>query len=98
MRDDVLWIKLNVTNAKECLQECTSDENCNYWDMEDGNCRKLSTYDSAEAFGYESALAGPKNCVLRSDGPKGIFAIPSRSLLLLLLLIQFLLCNNHLKL
>ena len=68
------WVKIAADNAKECWEYCgTNHLYCHFWDMDDGNCRQLSTDGGGASVGYPGAMGGAKNCNLRGSGPQGYF-------------------------
>ena len=64
---------VGIDNAKECLKQCNSNDDCKFWEMDDGYCRILSTDGEGASFGYPGAISGEKNCILPGSGPKGNF-------------------------
>ena len=63
----------HLSSAKECLEECKNDSNCQFWDMDDANCRMLKHSGEGPKPGYASALAGSKNCLMLGEGPTGMY-------------------------
>ena len=67
--------KFSTENDKECWNKCNLDEECRFWDYQNGNCRLLLNEGDGPVAGYDGAMSGKKSCLRIKPGPNRMFFI-----------------------
>ena len=65
--------KFSTENDKECWNKCNLDEECRFWDYQNGNCRLLLNEGDGPVAGCDGAMSGKKSCLRIKPGPNRMF-------------------------